>query len=127
MGKCRYCCSIASFFCWGTTHFCRACHRNSLELTSMIKLVQCPCKPKGNIGLPAPYISKRKKQITQQSKSVVSTIQKKNNVGERKSKNPKNINKILKKDDMTGDNKYKNEKNDYAKRSIQNICPLLGV
>ena len=24
--KCRYCCAQASFFCWGTTHFCVACH-----------------------------------------------------------------------------------------------------
>uniref|UniRef100_A0A7S3LSJ4 RING-type domain-containing protein n=1 Tax=Palpitomonas bilix TaxID=652834 RepID=A0A7S3LSJ4_9EUKA len=24
--KCRYCCSIATFFCFGTTHFCTACH-----------------------------------------------------------------------------------------------------
>ena len=24
--KCRYCCSIASFFCFGTTHMCRDCH-----------------------------------------------------------------------------------------------------
>jgi hypothetical protein len=24
--KCRYCCSVAVFFCFGTTHFCNACH-----------------------------------------------------------------------------------------------------
>lgn len=24
--KCRYCCGIASFFCFGTTHMCTACH-----------------------------------------------------------------------------------------------------
>ncbi len=24
--KCRYCCSLASFFCFGTTHMCKACH-----------------------------------------------------------------------------------------------------
>lgn len=24
--KCKFCCSIASWFCWGTTHFCEDCH-----------------------------------------------------------------------------------------------------
>lgn len=24
--KCRYCCSVAVFFCFGTTHFCNPCH-----------------------------------------------------------------------------------------------------
>jgi E3 ubiquitin-protein ligase MYCBP2 len=24
--KCQYCCSIAAWFCWGTTHMCDACH-----------------------------------------------------------------------------------------------------
>ena len=24
--KCRFCCKIASWFCWGTTHFCDECH-----------------------------------------------------------------------------------------------------
>ncbi|KXZ44551.1 hypothetical protein GPECTOR_65g169 [Gonium pectorale] len=24
--KCRYCCSLASWFCFGTTHFCEPCH-----------------------------------------------------------------------------------------------------
>eukprot|EP01063_Lacrimia_lanifica_P001009 TRINITY_DN1047_c0_g4_i1.p1 TRINITY_DN1047_c0_g4~~TRINITY_DN1047_c0_g4_i1.p1 ORF type:complete len:712 (+),score=239.60 TRINITY_DN1047_c0_g4_i1:132-2138(+) len=25
--KCKFCCSVAQWFCWGTTHFCIACHR----------------------------------------------------------------------------------------------------
>ena len=25
--KCKFCCSIALWFCWGTTHFCDPCHR----------------------------------------------------------------------------------------------------
>eukprot|EP01062_Namystynia_karyoxenos_P043751 TRINITY_DN32029_c0_g2_i2.p1 TRINITY_DN32029_c0_g2~~TRINITY_DN32029_c0_g2_i2.p1 ORF type:complete len:716 (+),score=152.51 TRINITY_DN32029_c0_g2_i2:101-2248(+) len=25
--KCKFCCSIAQWFCWGTTHFCVQCHR----------------------------------------------------------------------------------------------------
>ena len=24
--KCKFCCSVASFFCWQTTHFCENCH-----------------------------------------------------------------------------------------------------
>eukprot|EP00760_Papus_ankaliazontas_P010676 PhM_4_TR14404/c0_g1_i1/m.20587/K10693/MYCBP2, PAM; E3 ubiquitin-protein ligase MYCBP2 len=24
--KCKYCCSLAVWFCWGTTHFCDTCH-----------------------------------------------------------------------------------------------------
>ena len=25
--KCKYCCSIAQWFCWGNTHFCEPCHK----------------------------------------------------------------------------------------------------
>ena len=24
--KCRFCCNLATYFCWGTTHFCESCH-----------------------------------------------------------------------------------------------------
>ena len=24
--KCKFCCNIAQWFCWGTTHFCESCH-----------------------------------------------------------------------------------------------------
>jgi E3 ubiquitin-protein ligase MYCBP2 len=24
--KCRFCCSVAQWFCWGSTHFCEPCH-----------------------------------------------------------------------------------------------------
>ena len=27
--KCQFCCSVAVWFCFGTTHFCDACHNNS--------------------------------------------------------------------------------------------------
>jgi len=52
--KCRYCCQIAVWFCFGTTHFCEACHNNNGQLTKCKKekLVQCPCKPKSRTGLP---------------------------------------------------------------------------
>ena len=25
--KCKFCCQVASWFCWGTTHFCDDCHK----------------------------------------------------------------------------------------------------
>ena len=25
--KCKFCCNIAAWFCWGTTHFCEPCHK----------------------------------------------------------------------------------------------------
>ncbi|XP_062389671.1 E3 ubiquitin-protein ligase MYCBP2 isoform X1 [Sardina pilchardus] len=47
--KCRYCCSVAVFFCFGTTHFCNACHDDFQRMTSVQKeeLPHCPAGPKG--------------------------------------------------------------------------------
>jgi E3 ubiquitin-protein ligase MYCBP2 len=51
--KCRWCCSTAVWFCFGTTHFCEPCH-NDHELTSQPSVEQlkaqgrlpsCPCGP----------------------------------------------------------------------------------
>jgi len=28
--KCRYCCSFANWYCWGTTHFCDKCHKSGV-------------------------------------------------------------------------------------------------
>jgi hypothetical protein len=25
--KCKFCCSVAQWFCWGNTHFCEPCHK----------------------------------------------------------------------------------------------------
>ncbi|CRK91251.1 CLUMA_CG004931, isoform A [Clunio marinus] len=46
--KCRYCCSVAVFFCFGTTHFCDTCHDDFQRLTNIpkIKLPKCPAGPK---------------------------------------------------------------------------------
>ncbi|KAK2163193.1 hypothetical protein LSH36_84g08056 [Paralvinella palmiformis] len=46
--KCRYCCSVAVFFCFGTTHFCNACHDDFQRVTSIPKneLPHCPAGPK---------------------------------------------------------------------------------
>ena len=42
--KCRYCCSVAVFFCFGTTHFCNACHDDFQRVTNVPKqsLPHCP-------------------------------------------------------------------------------------
>ncbi|KAL4230611.1 E3 ubiquitin-protein ligase mycbp2 [Mactra antiquata] len=47
--KCRYCCSVAVFFCFGTTHFCNLCHDNFQQVTCIPKsdLPKCPCGPRG--------------------------------------------------------------------------------
>lgn len=47
--KCTYCCSLAQWFCWGTTHFCEPCHErinNGDDLTQYPKekLPKCPGK-----------------------------------------------------------------------------------
>jgi E3 ubiquitin-protein ligase MYCBP2 len=46
--KCRYCCSVAVFFCFGTTHFCGACHDDFQRVTAMPRtdLPHCPAGPR---------------------------------------------------------------------------------
>lgn len=46
--KCRYCCSVAVFFCFGTTHFCNPCHDDFQRVTNLPKneLPFCPAGPK---------------------------------------------------------------------------------
>uniref|UniRef100_A0A8D8RF51 RCR-type E3 ubiquitin transferase n=1 Tax=Cacopsylla melanoneura TaxID=428564 RepID=A0A8D8RF51_9HEMI len=46
--KCRYCCSVAVFFCFGTTHFCNACHEDFQRVTNIPagQLPYCPAGPK---------------------------------------------------------------------------------
>jgi E3 ubiquitin-protein ligase MYCBP2 len=29
--KCKFCCSIAQWFCWGNTHFCEPCHKKQVD------------------------------------------------------------------------------------------------
>ncbi|KRY47660.1 E3 ubiquitin-protein ligase rpm-1 [Trichinella britovi] len=45
--KCRYCCSLAVFFCFGTTHFCTSCHDDFQRLLHIPKdqLPHCPAGP----------------------------------------------------------------------------------
>ncbi|CAD8101230.1 unnamed protein product [Paramecium sonneborni] len=49
--KCRFCCQIAVWFCWGSTHFCEDCHKRQCngDYVSKIpkeKLPKCPGKDK---------------------------------------------------------------------------------
>ena len=54
--KCRFCCKIASWFCWGTTHFCEDCHKRQcngdyISKYSKDKLPKCDkktCEVGGN-------------------------------------------------------------------------------
>lgn len=48
--KCRFCCSVSVWFCFGTTHFCDSCHNNHYNLTNKdIKdLMPCPCVSKSS-------------------------------------------------------------------------------
>lgn len=43
--KCRYCCSVALWFCFGTTHFCEPCHQRAGST------VPLPCKGLGKCDL----------------------------------------------------------------------------
>ena len=36
--KCRYCCSVAVWFCFGTTHFCEPCHNENGKFTHRCEL-----------------------------------------------------------------------------------------
>lgn len=29
--KCKFCCSVAQWFCWGNTHFCEPCHQKQVK------------------------------------------------------------------------------------------------
>uniref|UniRef100_A0A915DDX7 RCR-type E3 ubiquitin transferase n=1 Tax=Ditylenchus dipsaci TaxID=166011 RepID=A0A915DDX7_9BILA len=46
--KCRFCCTVAVYFCFGTTHFCAGCHADFQRLMTLSKqqLPKCPAAPK---------------------------------------------------------------------------------
>ena len=53
--KCKFCCSIAQWFCWGTTHFCDPCHKKQcsgdyVSRKSRDQLPKCPGGKKCPIG-----------------------------------------------------------------------------
>lgn len=42
----RYCCDVACWFCWGTTHMCERCHSSSNRRTKACAKENCPLKIK---------------------------------------------------------------------------------
>ena len=57
--KCKFCCSVATYFCWGNTHFCLDCHKrqeNHDFMTTKPKkdLMQCPGPDKCPLGIEHP-------------------------------------------------------------------------
>uniref|UniRef100_A0A914D0R4 Uncharacterized protein n=1 Tax=Acrobeloides nanus TaxID=290746 RepID=A0A914D0R4_9BILA len=46
--KCRFCCSVAVYFCFGSTHFCSVCHSDFQRLMTLPKhlLPKCPVGPR---------------------------------------------------------------------------------
>ncbi|OUM66207.1 hypothetical protein PIROE2DRAFT_6643 [Piromyces sp. E2] len=51
--KCKFCCKIAKWFCWGTTHFCENCHNiaNDINKYPKDRLPKCnkeTCQVGGN-------------------------------------------------------------------------------
>ena len=59
--KCRFCCSVAQFFCFGHTHFCRDCHTKPWSLVSQNnyqfvvgKLQQCEGPEQCSLGIEHP-------------------------------------------------------------------------
>lgn len=45
--KCRYCCSVAIYFCFGNTHFCEECHGLWYSLPERNPQPKCPVGPGG--------------------------------------------------------------------------------
>lgn len=43
--KCKFCCNVAAWYCWGTTHFCEDCHKKAAEIAKVPrdKLPKCTC------------------------------------------------------------------------------------
>jgi E3 ubiquitin-protein ligase MYCBP2 len=57
--KCRFCCSEASYFCWGTTHFCVPCYKRQNRGDHMTnkkahQLPQCPGPTQCPLGIKHP-------------------------------------------------------------------------
>jgi len=46
--KCKFCCNVAIWFCWGNTHFCDECHKKASTIAKVPKkdLPKCSCKLK---------------------------------------------------------------------------------
>uniref|UniRef100_A0A0N4Z1B8 RCR-type E3 ubiquitin transferase n=1 Tax=Parastrongyloides trichosuri TaxID=131310 RepID=A0A0N4Z1B8_PARTI len=62
--KCRFCCSVAVYFCFGTTHFCQVCHSDFQRLMVLKpeELPKCPVGPKAT-SLPVDDDKKDRKEL----------------------------------------------------------------
>jgi len=54
--KCKFCCSVANWFCWGNTHFCTDCHKKQeqgdyLNRKPISALPKCPGRGRCPLGL----------------------------------------------------------------------------
>lgn len=52
--KCKFCCGVSSWFCWGTTHFCESCHSRQCKgdyVTKIPKNKLPVCEGKNKCGL----------------------------------------------------------------------------
>jgi len=48
--KCKFCCSVAKWYCWGNTHFCDNCHKNANVIARTPQSSLSPCV--GGLGCP---------------------------------------------------------------------------
>eukprot|EP01083_Nonionella_stella_P080121 219972_1 len=57
--KCKFCCSVGTWYCWGSTHFCDSCHKiqeggDYLNRKPISELPKCPGKDKCPLGVEHP-------------------------------------------------------------------------
>lgn len=57
--KCKFCCAVSSFKCWGTTHFCKSCHdrqeaHDYMTTKTPEQLMQCPGPELCKLGMKHP-------------------------------------------------------------------------
>jgi len=57
--KCKFCCSVSSWYCWGSTHFCDKCHKKQeqgdyLNRRPIHELPKCPGLPDCPLGVEHP-------------------------------------------------------------------------
>eukprot|EP00457_Paulinella_chromatophora_P001875 gb/GEZN01001877.1/.p1 GENE.gb/GEZN01001877.1/~~gb/GEZN01001877.1/.p1 ORF type:complete len:775 (-),score=116.06 gb/GEZN01001877.1/:289-2613(-) len=57
--KCKFCCNLASWFCWGNTHFCDHCHKRQengdyVSRKKQHELPKCPGPQKCVLGIEHP-------------------------------------------------------------------------
>jgi hypothetical protein len=54
--KCKFCCTVSAWYCWGNTHFCHTCHRKQMKGDYITRkplsdLPQCTGGPKCKLGV----------------------------------------------------------------------------